>query len=281
MKKMMNYVRILCLVALSLLLQGFVVDVSCWTPPADEAVAEAPTPEETAPEEATTPGNTAPEVAPPSNTYRTLYALNLRPAPNTNAARIALAQAGARVEVLSRYGAWYNVRFNGLVGYMYADFLAPAPELFIPPPDLGNLAPVEMIYWNAASALLGRFEPLTIIDVRTGLTWQMARFGGDAHADVEPITAQDTAIMHRAFNYTWTWTPRPVLVLIHGRTLAASLNGMPHGMVTNHQNNVNGHFCLHFFGSRTHGTWRLDTAHQNAVHEAFFTASAWDGAVPQ
>jgi len=58
-------------------------------------------------------------------------------------------------------------------------------------------------------------------------------------------------------------------VVINGRTIAASLNGMPHAGSTRH-NNMNGHVCLHFLGSSTHTSAPSHVRdHQNAVMEAF------------
>ena len=45
------------------------------------------------------------------------------------------------------------------------------------------------------------------------------------------------------------------------------MNGMPHGTSTLN-NNFDGHFCIHFYNSRTHGTDRVDEDHQNAVARA-------------
>ena len=208
--------------------------------------------------------------------YITLAALNLRPQPRTDIPRIALAQQGALVQVTdTRDGIWYAVIFNGLSGYMYAEFLEFYTFTPSAPPNIEDLAAVELIDWQTAKTLLTPNVPFTVIDVRTGISWQMTRFGGDLHADVETLTAECTANMRRAFNNVWSWEPRPVLVIYDGRTLAASINGMPHGIVTNFRNNVNGHFCLHFFGSWAHGATTVDPRHHNAVMEAFFTAEKW------
>ncbi|MCL2605209.1 MAG: SH3 domain-containing protein [Defluviitaleaceae bacterium] len=212
----------------------------------------------------------------PTNIYITTAALNLRPTPSTDLPRIALAPLGALVTVTDYLdGEWFAVTFNGLSGFMSAEFLEPHYIVPFIPPDLSGLAPVEIIDWHTANDMIPVRTPFTIIDVRTGIFWQAARLGGELHADVEPLTAQDTANMHRAFNHRWTWDPRPVVVIVDGRTLAASINGMPHSIVTIHNNNVDGHFCLHFFGSMVHGTFRVDQRHHDAVIEAFLTAFTW------
>ena len=58
------------------------------------------------------------------------------------------------------------------------------------------------------------------------------------------------------------------MTLENGVTLAASINGMPHGGGSIADNNFEGHICIHFLNSRTHGTDNVDPDHQNAVGEA-------------
>jgi hypothetical protein len=91
-----------------------------------------------------------------------------------------------------------------------------------------------------------------VFDVRTGLTYNVKSFSNGLHADVEPITANDTAIMLKTYGGAWKWNPRPVWVTVNGRTIAVSINGMPHGGDTNPNNNMNGQICIHFRGSTTH-----------------------------
>jgi len=202
--------------------------------------------------------------------FITTARLNLRSSPCTSQTRLALAPAGSRVEVLNfGCGEWYEVNFNGTWGFMYAEHLRELPQQITP-------GEVELLEWREARQLLTIGTPATLIDVRTGLSWQVASFSNGSHADIETLTAEDTAIKLQAFGGRWDWTPRPVLVLINGRTLAASVNGMPHAGSTRRGNNMSGHVCLHFRGSSTHNrTSSHERDHQNAVTEAFNTASAW------
>ena len=95
--------------------------------------------------------------------------------------------------------------------------------------------------------------------------------GGYDHADVEPLTAYDTQQMYRIYNYTWSWTRRAVYVTIDGITLAASINGMPHPSDYLVGNNMDGHTCIHFLNSKTHGSQKVDADHQAAVQKALHT----------
>ena len=59
-----------------------------------------------------------------------------------------------------------------------------------------------------------------------------------------------------------------MFILSNGVSYAASMNGYPHGTQTIKNNNFAGHFCIHFTGSKTHGTKKVDSAHQNCVKTA-------------
>ena len=43
---------------------------------------------------------------------------------------------------------------------------------------------------------------------------------------------------------------------------------LPHGEQTITTNNFDGQFCLHFYGSKTHGTDKVDSDHQSCVAQA-------------
>jgi len=206
-------------------------------------------------------------------TFITTARVNLRPTPSTDQNRITLIGSGRRVEVTDfRDGEWFQVTYNGLTGYLYARFLRELPQ----PGAHGTPGQVEKIEWSVARNIIPKNTPLTVIDVRTGLSYQITSFSHGRHADVVPATAEDTAIMRQAFGGSWCWTPRPILLLVDGRTLAASINGMPHGGTPNRTNNMNGHICMHFVGSRTHnGSTGHERDHQNAIREAYNTASRW------
>ena len=64
------------------------------------------------------------------------------------------------------------------------------------------------------------------------------------------------------------WHRRAVLVKYNGHVYAASMNGMPHGTQTITNNGFEGHFCIHFYRSKTHGTKKVDSNHQNCVSTA-------------
>ena len=108
----------------------------------------------------------------------------------------------------------------------------------------------------------------TIKDVYTGKPFKAQRRFGSNHLDSEPLTAEDTATLKSIYGGEWSWGRRPILVKYNGHVYAASMNGMPHGTCTITNNNFDGHFCIHFYNSKTHETKRVDEAHQHCVSVA-------------
>ncbi|MCL2286012.1 MAG: SH3 domain-containing protein [Firmicutes bacterium] len=205
--------------------------------------------------------------------------LNLRPTPSTDQPRITLVSAGRNVLVTDlRDGEWFAVDYNGIQGYMYAEFLREVIiDTAIAAASTGIPGRVELLEWSVASSIIPQNTPLTVIDVRTGLRFQMKSFSHGSHADLFPVTTEDTDIIRRVFGGSWTWTPRPVVLLVGDRSFVASMSGMPHGGGINRNNGMNGHLCMHFLNSRTHnGNRSHEQDHQNAVREAYNTASDWE-----
>ena len=130
---------------------------------------------------------------------------------------------------------------------------------------------VIMVDWwkGNIQSVFSRGTTATVTDVKTGISWKVKRRGGTNHADVEPLTAEDTAKMKKAYGGSWSWNRRAIWVRVGGKTYAASMNGMPHGTQSITSNGFNGHHCIHFLNSRTHTGNRLDSAHQSAVKAAY------------
>lgn len=126
----------------------------------------------------------------------------------------------------------------------------------------------EYIPWLQADLEMPKYSSFAIVDLETGLRFQGQRRAGSQHADVQPLTKEDTNIMKTIYQGSWSWNRRAVLVKVNGRTFAASMHGMPHGGDGIPGNGFNGHFCIHFLGSVTHGSRSLDLMHQAMVHKA-------------
>ena len=108
---------------------------------------------------------------------------------------------------------------------------------------------------------------MTITDVKTGIAWREKRRGGTNHADLEPLTAADTAAFKKAAG-KWSWDRRAVFCTINGVNYAMSINCMPHGNCAIKDNNFNGHHCMHAVNSRTHCSNKVCKLHQAAIEEA-------------
>jgi len=121
--------------------------------------------------------------------------------------------------------------------------------------------------WTEAQKILARMDTAEVIDFETRQRFMVQRRGGTYHADVQPLTRADTAIMKQIYDGVWSWDRRAVLVLVDGLIIAASMNGMPHGQGALN-NNFPGHFCIHFAGSITHATRSIDLGHQLMINKA-------------
>lgn len=126
-----------------------------------------------------------------------------------------------------------------------------------------KVAPVP---WRKVDKLIPRKAIFTVIDVESGLSFKVQRRAGSHHADIQPLTKEDTDIFKKIYK-EWSWKRRAVIVLHEGRTIAGSMNGMPHGAGAL-DNGFNGHFCLHFLNSTTHKTPTPDPAHQLMILKA-------------
>lgn len=134
-----------------------------------------------------------------------------------------------------------------------------------------------MVDWfGYAENQVKKYVVYEVIDVRTGIKWNMRRFGGWWHADVETVTTADTEAMTKAWGGTLSGTRRPVWVLIDGKYLAASLMGYVHGTQTIKDNGMDGQVCLHFRGSKIQESGKVDARHQACIVEAFNSAGKLD-----
>lgn len=126
----------------------------------------------------------------------------------------------------------------------------------------------RIVPWSEAEKLIPRKSVLTIVDPVTGLKFRAQRRAGSSHADAQPLTKEDTAVMKRIYGGDWSWKRKAILVRTESQVLAASMHGMPHGGDGIPNNNFSGHFCIHFLGSTTHGSGHIDPEHQTMIRKA-------------
>lgn len=148
-----------------------------------------------------------------------------------------------------------------------------------------TLYPAEKIDWftGGIQQLMPKGSNFKVYDVKTGIVWWAHRWSGFNHADIETLTAADTARLCKIYgvsdasqitNKGGHWVRRPCLVTIGERTFACSLYGVPHNPKgdTIDDNNMTGQICLHFTNSRTSDTDILDEDHQKAIDYAWQNA---------
>ena len=97
--------------------------------------------------------------------------------------------------------------------------------------DLDKAIPYgEYLKWDEVNRVFPKNATAAVIDFDTGMQFQVQRRGGYNHVDVQPLAADDTAIMKSIYEGKWAWKRKAVIIqLKNGQRIAASMNGMPHG----------------------------------------------------
>lgn len=126
---------------------------------------------------------------------------------------------------------------------------------------------VLLDWFKGGNEWLAKGARFTVTDVRTGKSFRARRFGGWYHADCEPCTSYDTAIMKSLEGFSWN--RRPIWVTYNGKTVAASMHTMPHMVNPTPSNGFDGHFCIHLLNSKVHENGKVCPRHQACVQEAY------------
>ena len=154
-----------------------------------------------------------------------------------------------------------NLKADGAAGKKASSSPASDPAPAAPPApeqtaaDSGSINPkisapgsVQLLSWyDVVKPALGGGSHLLVYDPSSGLSWTLRVLARGRHCDAEPLTAQDTRTMVKAFGGTNTWTQKGVYVkLPDGRWSVASTHDMPHDNGSIKDNDFNGHLCVHF-----------------------------------
>jgi hypothetical protein len=147
--------------------------------------------------------------------------------------------------------------------------------------------PELLDWWKDAQYVFPRGASAVIQDYYTGKTFKIVRTMGTNHADCEAASKADTDIIKSIWG-GFSWARRPVIVIINGRRLAASMSAMPHAgidalpayqTVDNRSdeygtgenldvikgNGMDGHFDIHFLNSTRHKDNQIDPQHQAMI----------------
>lgn len=150
---------------------------------------------------------------------------------------------------------------------------------------------ILMPWFNGVENVFAVGTEAVVTDVDTGISFRVQRTGGSNHSDTEPLTEKDTAILKKIYGGQWGWERRAVIVTVGDRKIAGSMTGMPHAgrddkparqVVSDRSagygtginfdsvkgNGMSGHFDIHFLGSRTSVSNRVDAQHQAMVQKA-------------
>lgn len=117
-----------------------------------------------------------------------------------------------------------------------------------------------------------------LTDLGTGISLRIKIQSTGNHIDAEPVTAADTAKFCSIYGVSYAssitsskhYQRRPMMIEIEKTSFKAvcSMYGVPHGKQTILDNNFPGQFCLHFYNSKTSGSDKVDSGHQNAITRA-------------
>lgn len=198
----------------------------------------------------------------------------------------------------------YGISVNNILVANNANentIIYPGQVITIPTNNLGNVENInntietqinnnygEYLNWfGTVDNLIPRGTSFKVIDFYTGKSYMVKRTGGSNHADSETLTTTDTEIMKSIWR-GYSWTRRPAIVEYNGRRIAASITFMPHagldsvsgGVTTNNRsgaygrginydfvkgNGIDGHFDIHFLGSKRHKDNQQDSQHQQMI----------------
>jgi len=239
---------------------------------------------------------TAPVAAAGSIALTTMEKVIVRAEGNARATQIKLLNSANQVCALTGVTnqadgyTWYQLSVKSITGWIRGDLLrvlsadeaaaytnananasSGGSTLYTPELADWNTSDIQKIFYKGCVA--------TVTDVKTGISFQVKRWSGGSHADVEPLTAADTAAMCRIYGVSTAqeiadrdlYQRRSILVTVGGHSYAASMYGEPHNDEGNtiKDNNFQGQFCIHFTNSKTHGSDKVDADHQKAITYAY------------
>ncbi|MBQ7455853.1 MAG: peptidoglycan-binding protein, partial [Clostridia bacterium] len=128
---------------------------------------------------------------------------------------------------------------------------------------------VRFCDWYSETRALAKLMPDAIIyDYQTGLYYHVHLFSFGKHADAEPVTASDTAIMQQIMG-AQNWEPHAVWVIFSdGKVYMASTHSYGHEVDNNSTNGLTGHICIHFpreMSAEEKETMPYALRHQNEI----------------
>lgn len=117
--------------------------------------------------------------------------------------------------------------------------------------SMGNGPATSQIKWlmwyDEIKPTIKSGQTVLVYEPASGSSFKLRLYSLGRHADSEPLTAEDTAIMKAAWGGTFSWNEKPVYVMLpSGTWCIASMHSMPHLSGSVKDNNFDGHLCVHF-----------------------------------
>lgn len=115
----------------------------------------------------------------------------------------------------------------------------------------------ELLNWDEVKQIFQTGCDAIVTDLDSGQKFAVKRTGGYSHADVEPQSEKDAAVVRNLYESKMIWKRRAVVIETEGRKIAASLTGAPHGHGIIKDNNFTGKMGLYFSGKDKAGGGNL------------------------
>lgn len=141
-----------------------------------------------------------------------------------------------------------------------------------------NGARIQLLHWfDEIKPSLKTGQNLKVYEPDSGITFTLYVMSRGRHADVEPLTADDTAKMMNAWGGKEDWTPKDVYIqLPDGRWTLAVMHNVAHGSQVIQGNNYDGQNCVHFLRNMSECEANdpdYGVTNQNALRKAWKNAT--------
>lgn len=110
----------------------------------------------------------------------------------------------------------------------------------------------ELVNWETVKTRLTAGQSYEFMDYNTGRTFNMIYVKGGNHAEFEAASPNDTSIFKDVFGGEFNYFKRPMLLKIGSDYIASAMQGYPHGEDDVRSNDMAGHVCVFFEGSKSH-----------------------------
>ncbi|MBQ2949315.1 MAG: leucine-rich repeat domain-containing protein [Clostridia bacterium] len=132
-------------------------------------------------------------------------------------------------------------------------------------------------FYTVAGVKAGK--TFTLTDLMTALSFDVYVQSAGYHADVEPLTAEDTATMMRIYGVERvediSYIRRPMVATVGPVQLVCSMYGEAHGSEDiGEENGYDGQFCVHFRNSTTSGSQEVLEENQAPIDKAVIFVKA-------